>query len=84
MAAPSAYPAVLQINQSGSWRTALTVDLGDVPEEFMGYLDRVLRLASRDKLSARIVATRPGDNGSLVATTTVLKRWSRPEGWVNT
>ena len=83
MAAPAAYPAVLQINQSGAWRSAMTVDLGGIPEEFMGLLDQAFRLAGADKMQARFVAMRPGDSGAPVATSTVIKRWTRPEGWVN-
>lgn len=77
-------PAVLQINQTGAWRTALDVDFSILPPEFLDQLDQVLRLGTQgDKASARFVIAEPGANGRPVATRTVLMDWSRQKGWVN-
>lgn len=75
-------PVLLQINQSGAWRTGLDFDATGLPEEFMHHLDQVLRLAYGPKTTARIVMTREGANGKFVATNDVLLRWSREKGWV--
>lgn len=78
-------PAQLQINQTGSWRAALDVDFGGLPDEFLQQLDQVLRLGvSSDRAKARFVIAEPGSSGSMVATRTVLMQWTRQEGWVNT
>jgi hypothetical protein len=77
-------PVQLQINQSGAWRGGLDFDATDLPDEFFDHLDQALRLAYGNKTTARVVMAREGANGRPVGTHNVLKRWSRPEGWVNT
>lgn len=78
-------PVQLQVNQSGAWRNVLSFDATGVPDEAFDHIDKFLRLTCRDKTTARVVMTRPAGSGSgTVATNIVLKRWTRPEGWVNT
>lgn len=77
-------PCILQINQSGAWKTVLPFDATDVPDEAFDCVDKFLRLMCSDHTTARVVMGKTGDTGKPVATHEVLKRWSRPEGWVNT
>lgn len=75
-------PCVLQINQSGAWRTALDFDATGLPDEFLHHADQLARLATNSP-RMRIVVSAPGENGRPVATQTVLKHWSRETGWVD-
>lgn len=81
--AATSRPCVLQINQTGAWRTALDFDATDMPDEFLAALDQAFRLADRGRMSARVVMAKPSDNGRPLATAFAIKRWSAQEGWVN-
>lgn len=73
-------PSQLQINQSGSWRSALNFDAGHVPEEFLQAAEDLVRLSGADA-SLRVVMCKTGENGAPVATRDVLMTWTRKQGW---
>jgi hypothetical protein len=73
-------PSQLQINQSGSWRSALNFDAGHVPEEFLQAAEDLVRLSGADA-SLRVVMCKTGENGAPVATRDVLMTWTRKHGW---
>lgn len=73
-------PAQLQINQSGSWRSALNFDAGHVPDEFMQAAEDLVRLSGADA-TMRLVMCEAGANGAPVATRNVLMTWTRKQGW---
>jgi hypothetical protein len=77
-----ARPCFLQINQAGSWRSALQFDAGDVPPEFLEHADSLMRLAgSGERASMRVVMATQTSNGSFSASQDVLMRWTRAGGW---
>jgi hypothetical protein len=75
-------PAQLQINQTGSWRSALDFDLAAAPPEFLETADQLARMAG-SKTTMRVVSCRRTDSGSTMPTGNVLKRWDRESGWVD-
>jgi hypothetical protein len=80
--APASLPAQLQINQTGSWRSALDFDLAAAPPEFLETADQLARMAG-SKTTMRVVSCRRTDSGSTMPTGNVLKRWDRESGWVD-
>lgn len=74
-------PVQLQINQAGSWRSALDFDLAGAPRELLTAADQMARLCG-EHTTMRLVARIPNGSGGLATTRQLLQHWTRETGWV--
>ena len=79
-------PVQLQINQSGSWRACLDMDIDELPIEFEYHVDQLLRIVGMGtKGRARLVEMQRNNCSKLVPCSplVVLNTWTQQEGWVS-
>jgi hypothetical protein len=76
-------PAQLQFNSAGAWRSGLSFDADNVPNEFWEASDHLARL-SGEHVGMRVLKCVPNGSGGYIASRHVLMNWTRERGWVKT
>jgi len=74
-------PAQLQFNSAGAWRSGLSFDADNVPNEFWEASDHLARL-SGEHVGMRVLKCVPNGSGGYIASRHVLMHWTRESGWV--